>query len=104
MPPVLRVVMTQLGVNGRRMPVFFDKLGQASLARGTALQPAHPLGIRRAQNPPPNKKARMAPAIRAFLSYSPAFMDSTMSIFFIFRPITRLTRKEKNMVMAAASR
>ena len=46
----------------------------------------------------------MAPAIRAFLSYSPAFMDSTMSIFFIFRPITRLTRKEKNMVMAAASR
>ena len=53
---------------------------------------------------PPTKKARMAPAIRAFLSYSPAFMDSTMSIFFIFRPITRLTRKEKNMVMAAASR
>ena len=35
--------------------------------------------------------------------YSPAFMDSTISIFRILRPITRFTRIENTMVIAAAS-
>lgn len=35
--------------------------------------------------------------------YSPAFMDSTISIFFSFRAMTRSTRAEKARVSRAAS-